>query len=91
MRFDDTEPTKQDVICEHSILEDVHWLGFDWQGKLFHASDFFEKMYAFVVSLIKAKKAYVCHLNEEQIGEYRGIVKEPGRLSPYPNRSVEEN
>ena len=91
LRFDDTDPTKEDVIYENSIQEDVHWLGFDWQGKLFHASDYFEKMYAFAVSLIKAKKAYVCHLNEEQIREYRGTVTEPGRLSPYANRSVEEN
>lgn len=91
LRFDDTDPTKEDVSYENSIMEDVHWLGFDWQGKLFHASDYFEKMYEYATLLIKAKKAYVCHLNEEEIREYRGTVTEAGRISPYANRSVEEN
>jgi glutaminyl-tRNA synthetase len=91
LRFDDTDPTKEDVSYENSIKEDVHWLGFDWQGKLFHASDYFEKMYEYAILLIKAKKAYVCHLNEEQIREYRGTVKSPGTISPYASRSIEEN
>lgn len=91
LRFDDTDPTKEDVIYENSIQEDVHWLGFDWQGKLFHASDYFEKMYEYAVQLIKNKKAYVCNLTEEETREYRGTVTTPGKLSPGASRSVEEN
>lgn len=91
LRFDDTDPTKEDVIYENSIQQDIHWLGFDWQGKLFHASDYFEKMYEFAVQLIKDGKAYVCALNEEEIREYRGTVTTPGRVSPDASRSVEEN
>lgn len=91
LRFDDTDPTKEDVIYENSIQADIHWLGFDWQGKLFHASDYFEKMYDYAVQLIKDSKAYVCALNEEEIRLYRGTVTMPGQISPYANRSVEEN
>ena len=91
LRFDDTDPTKEDIIYEEAIQQDVHWLGFDWKGKLFHASDYFDKMYEYAISLIQAKKAYVCHLDEEQMRAYRGTVTEHGRLSPYANRSVEEN
>lgn len=91
LRFDDTDPTKEDVIYEQSIQEDVRWLGFDWKGKLFHASDYFEQMYEFAVQLIKDQKAYVCGLNEEEIRDYRGTVTSPGRISPYAKQSVEEN
>jgi len=91
LRFDDTDPTKEDAIYENSIQEDVHWLGFDWGKNLFHASDYFPQMYDFAVELIKAKKAYVCGLNEEEIREYRGTVTSPGRISPHASRSVEEN
>jgi glutaminyl-tRNA synthetase len=91
LRFDDTDPTKEDVKYEKAIEEDVHWLGFDWKGKLFHASDYFEKMVAFAIQLIRDGKAYVCGLNEEQIREYRGTVTTPGKLSPFASQSVEEN
>lgn len=91
LRFDDTDPTKEDVIYEQSIQNDVHWLGFDWKGKLFHASDYFEKMYEFGEQLIKSKKAYVCGLTEEETRLYRGTVKEPGRVSPFAKQSIEEN
>jgi len=91
LRFDDTDPTKEDAIYENSIQEDIHWLGFDWQGKLFHASDYFEQMFAFAVQLIESKKAYVCDLNEEEIRLYRGTVTTPGQISPSAKRSVEEN
>lgn len=91
LRFDDTDPTKEDVRYEQSIQEDVRWLGFDWKGKLFHASDYFDVMYNYAVGLIQAGKAYVCSLNEEEIREYRGTVLAAGRLSPHAKRSVEEN
>lgn len=91
LRFDDTDPTKEDTRYEDSIQEDVHWLGFDWKGKLFHASDYFDQMVEFAILLIKAKKAYVCGLNEEEIREYRGTVTAPGKISPYANQSIEEN
>ena len=91
LRFDDTDPTKEDVIYENSIQEDVHWLGFDWKGKLFHASDYFEQMYEFAIQLIHSGKAYVCGLNEEEIRAYRGTVTTPGKLSPFAKQSVEEN
>lgn len=91
LRFDDTDPTKEDIKYENSIQEDVHWLGFDWKGKLFHASDYFEKMFEYAVLLIEAKKAYVCGLKEDEIREYRGTVTTPGRISPFAKQSVEEN
>ncbi|MBF8263532.1 MAG: hypothetical protein HW387_1197 [Parachlamydiales bacterium] len=91
LRFDDTDPTKEDVLYEQSIEQDVHWLGFDWQGKLFHASDYFDKMFEYAIRLIEQGKAYVCGLNEEQIREYRGTVTSPGRISPFAKQSVEEN
>lgn len=91
LRFDDTDPLKEDVKYELSIQEDVHWLGFDWKGKLFHASDYFEQMYAFAIQLIEAGKAYVCGLKEEEIRQYRGTVTTPGKISPYARQSVEEN
>lgn len=91
LRFDDTDPTKEDVKYENSIQEDVQWLGFDWHGKLFHASDYFEILYECALELISAKKAYVCGLNEEEIRQYRGTVTSAGKLSPDASRSVEEN
>jgi len=91
LRFDDTNPSKEDMEYIDSIINDVRWLGFDWDDRLFYASDYFEKMYDYAVSLIKADQAYVCDLSPEEIRKYRGSFKEPGRKSPYRNRSVEEN
>ncbi len=91
LRFDDTNPSKEDVEYIDSIINDVRWLGFDWDDRLFYASDYFEKMYDYAVSLIKAGKAYVCDLSPEEIRKYRGSFKELGRESPYRSRSVEEN
>lgn len=91
LRFDDTNPSKEDVEYIDSIINDVRWLGFDWEDRLFYASDYFEKMYDYAVSLIKAGKAYVCDLSPEEIRKYRGTFKEPGRESPYRNRSVEKS
>jgi glutaminyl-tRNA synthetase len=91
LRFDDTDPTKEDEKYEDAIKEDVHWLGFDWQGKLFHASDYFEKMYDFAVGLIKNKKAYVCGLSDEEIRQYRGTVTSAGKISPFAEQTVEQN
>ncbi|RQD72519.1 MAG: glutamine--tRNA ligase/YqeY domain fusion protein [Tindallia sp. MSAO_Bac2] len=91
LRFDDTNPSKEDVEYVESIQEDVKWLGFDWEDRLFYASDYFEKLYEYAVELIKAGKAYVCDLTGEEIRETRGTLKEPGKESPYRNRSAEEN
>lgn len=91
LRFDDTDPTKEDTRYEKAIEEDVHWLGFDWQGKLFHASEYFEKMFEYAQQLIRDKKAYVCALSEEEIRAYRGTVTEAGKISPYAKQTVEEN
>jgi glutaminyl-tRNA synthetase len=91
LRFDDTNPSKEDVEYIDSIINDVRWLGFDWDDRLFYASDYFEKMYDYAVCLIKAGKAYVCDLSPEEIRKYRGGFKEPGKESPYRSRSVEEN
>jgi len=91
LRFDDTNPSKEDVEYIDSIINDVRWLGFDWDDRLFYASDYFEKMYDYTVSLIKAGQAYVCDLSPEEIRKYRGSFKEPGRESPYRSRSVEDN
>ncbi|MDI6638033.1 MAG: glutamate--tRNA ligase family protein, partial [Bacillota bacterium] len=91
LRFDDTNPTKEDVEYVESIKEDVRWLGFDWDDRLFYASDYFEQLYEYAVELIKAGKAYVCDLSPDEIREYRGTLTEPGKESPYRNRSVEEN
>lgn len=90
LRFDDTNPLKEDTEYVESIKEDVKWLGFDWE-KLFFASDFFEEMYNRAVLLIRKGKAYVCDLTADQIRETRGTLTEPGKESPYRNRSVEEN
>ena len=91
LRFDDTNPSKEDVEYIDSIINDVRWLGFDWDDRLFYASDYFEKMYDYAVRLIKLGKAYVCDLSPEEIRKYRGTFKEPGRESPYRDRSAEEN
>ena len=91
MRFDDTNPSKEEVEYIESIQSDVRWLGFDWGDHLYYASDYFEKLYAYAVELIKKGKAYVCSLSPQEIKEYRGTLTEPGRISPYRKRSVEEN
>lgn len=90
LRYDDTNPVKEDMEYVNSIEEDVKWLGFQWDERLW-ASDYFDEMYECAVELIKAGKAYVCDLNAEEIKEYRGTLKEPGKESPYRNRSIEEN
>lgn len=91
MRFDDTNPTKEKVEFVESIKADIQWLGADWGEHLYFASDYFEKMYEAAVDLIKKGKAFVCDLSADEIREYRGTLKEPGKESPYRNRSVEEN
>ncbi|MBU4009576.1 MAG: glutamine--tRNA ligase/YqeY domain fusion protein, partial [Proteobacteria bacterium] len=91
LRFDDTNPAKEEIEYVDSIKEDVKWLGFDWGNRLYYASDYFEKLYEYALSLIKKEKAYVCSLNAEEIRKYRGTLKEPGIESPYRNRSIEEN
>ncbi len=91
LRFDDTNPIKEEAEYIDAIIEDVRWLGFDWQDRLYYASDYFEQMYQYAVQLIKKGNAYVCDLNAEQIREYRGTLTTPGKNSPYRNRSVEEN
>ena len=90
LRFDDTNPTKEEEEYVKSIKEDVDWLGFEWEN-LFFASDYFDEMYARAILLIKKGKAYVCELSADEIREYRGTLTEPGKESPYRNRSVEEN
>ncbi len=91
LRFDDTNPLKEDDKYVKAIQEDVRWLGYDWGEHLYFASDYFEKLYNFAVKLIKMGKAYVCDLSPEEIRQYRGTLTEPGKESPYRNRSVEEN
>lgn len=91
LRFDDTNPTKEEVEYVESIKEDVRWLGFDWGDRLFYASDYFERLYQYAVDLVKLGKAYVCDLSPDQMREYRGTLTQPGRESPYRNRTVEEN
>lgn len=91
LRFDDTNPSKEEVEYVESIIEDVRWLGFDWGDRLFYASDYFEQLYQYAVQLIKKGKAYVCSLSAEEIRQYRGTLTEPGKESPYRTRSVEEN
>ena len=91
MRFDDTNPTKEDIEFVESIKEDIRWLGADWEDRLFFASDYFGQMYEAAVKLIKKGKAYVSDLTAEQIREYRGTLTEPGKEDPFQGRSVEEN
>ncbi len=91
LRFDDTNPTKEEDEYVESIQEDVRWLGFDWGERLFYASNYFEQLFQWAVQLIEAGQAYVCDLNAEQTREYRGTLTEPGKDSPFRARSVEEN
>src|ERR1700712_4293264 len=91
LRYDDTNPETEDLEYVESIQRDVRWMGFDWGANLFHASDYFERLYGFAVELIRMGQAYVDSLNEDEIREYRGTVTEPGRPSPYRDRGVEEN
>jgi glutaminyl-tRNA synthetase len=91
LRFDDTNPSKEETEYVDSIMEDVRWLGFDWEDRLFYASDYFGQLYEWAVQLIKAGKAYVCDLTAQQIREYRGTLTDPGKNSPYRDRTVEEN
>jgi glutaminyl-tRNA synthetase len=91
LRFDDTNPVKEDVEYVESIQGDVRWLGFEWTGEPLYASDYFDRLYAFAVELIRKGKAYVCHLSAEETRTYRGTLTEPGKNSPYRDRSVEEN
>ena len=91
LRFDDTNPVKEEQEYVDSIMADVRWLGFDWGERLYFASDYFDQMYDYAVHLIKSGKAYVCSLSAEEIRAYRGTLTEPGKESPYRNRSVQEN
>src|SRR5215831_7968388 len=91
LRFDDTNPAKESVEYEDSIKRDVQWLGFDWDDRLFYASDYFERLYQYAMDLIKAGKAYVDSLTADEIRDYRGTLTEPGKESPYRTRSIEEN
>jgi glutaminyl-tRNA synthetase len=91
LRFDDTNPVKEDVEYVESIQEDIHWLGYDWENRLFYASDYFEQLYEFAIKLIKKGKAYVDDLTADEIREYRGSLTQPGKNSPYRDRTVEEN
>jgi len=91
LRFDDTNPTKEETEYIESIKEDVRWLGFEWGDHLYYASNYFQQLYDYAVQLIKKGRAYVCSLTAEEMREYRGTLTEPGRESPYRNRSVEEN
>ncbi|MBN2565197.1 MAG: glutamine--tRNA ligase/YqeY domain fusion protein [Candidatus Eisenbacteria bacterium] len=91
LRFDDTNPLAEETEYVDSIMEDIHWLGYRWGDRLYFASDYFEQLYDYAVQLIKSGKAFVCDLSPEQIREYRGTITEPGRESPWRNRSVAEN
>jgi glutaminyl-tRNA synthetase len=91
LRFDDTNPIKEEMEYVQSIKEDIRWLGFDWEDRLFFASDYFEKLYEYALQLVQKGKAYVCDLSADEIRAYRGTLKEPGKNSPYRNRPVEEN
>lgn len=91
LRFDDTNPTKEETEYTEAIKHDVRWLGFDWGDRLYFASDYFDQLYEWAVQLVKMRKAYVDDLSADQIRDYRGTLTEPGRESPYRNRTVEEN
>jgi len=91
LRFDDTNPSKEDEEYVTSIQDDIRWLGFDWEDRLYYASDYFVQMYQYAVQLIQKGKAFVCDLSAEEMREYRGTLTEPGKNSPYRDRSVEEN
>ena len=91
LRFDDTNPSKEETEYVDSIIEDVRWLGFDWEDRLYYASDYFEQLYKWAVQLIQSGKAFVCDLTADEMRKYRGTLTEPGKDSPYRNRSVDEN
>jgi len=91
LRFDDTNPIKEDQEYIDSIIADVKWLGWDWEDRLYFASDYFDQMYEWAIQLIKKGKAYVCDLSSDEVVDYRGTLTEPGKESPYRNRSIEEN
>ncbi|MCX7002737.1 MAG: glutamate--tRNA ligase family protein, partial [bacterium] len=91
LRFDDTNPVKEEVEYVDAIQEDIHWLGFDWGDRLFYASDYFEQLYAFAEQLIKKGKAYVCDLSAEEVREHRGNLTEGGTATVFRARAVEEN
>jgi glutaminyl-tRNA synthetase len=91
LRFDDTNPAKEETEYVDQVMEDIRWLGYDWEDRLFFASDYFEQIYEYAVQLIEKGKAYVCDLSADEVREHRGTLTEPGRNSPYRDRSVEEN
>jgi glutaminyl-tRNA synthetase len=91
LRFDDTNPTKEETEYVDAIQEDIHWMGYDWGDRLYYASDYFQQLYDYAVQLIKKGKAFVCDLGPDEMREYRGTLTEPGRNSPYRGRSAEEN
>ncbi len=91
LRFDDTNPIKEETEYVDAIMKDIRWLGFDWEDRLFYASDYFEQLYEYAVQLIEKGKAYVCDLSADEVREHRGTLTRPGRDSPYRDRSVEEN
>ena len=91
LRFDDTNPSKEETEYVESIIRDVRWLGADWENRMFYASDYFDQLYDWAVQLIKKGKAYVCDLSADEVRERRGTLTEHGKESPYRNRSIEEN
>ncbi len=91
LRFDDTNPTKEEATYAQAIMRDIRWLGFDWGDRLYHASDYFDQLYQFALKLINKGKAYVDDQSADEIRETRGTLTEPGKQSPYRNRSVKEN
>jgi len=91
LRMDDTDPSGEDMEYVNSIIEDIRWLGFDWDDRLYYASDYYEKLYQYALQMIKSGKAYVCELTAEETRQYRGSLTEPGKESPYRNRTVDEN
>src|SRR5471030_2029509 len=91
LRFDDTNPSKEETEYVDSIIDDVHWLGFDWEGRLFYASDYFGQLYQWAMKLIQAGKAFICDLSADDVRKYRGTLTEPGKESPYRNRDAAEN
>ena len=91
LRFDDTNPTKEEIEYVDSIMEDVRWLGFDWEDRLYYASDYFDQLYEWAEKMILAGRAYVCDLAADEVREHRGTLTAPGRNSPYRERSIEEN
>ena len=91
LRMDDTDPSGESMEYVNAIIRDVKWLGFDWEDRLYYASDYYEKLYQYALQLIKMNKAYVCSLSADEIRQYRGTFTEPGKESPYRNRSIEEN